>query len=79
LNIHVREKNIAKCQNKEDASPKWLCLPMAINLGQFGNWNVSATGIHPEISIKGIAHSVNFKIKNFSVAAARLRSAFAQL
>jgi len=43
-----------KCQNNGEASPKWLCLPMAINSGNPGNWNISAAGFHPEISIKGI-------------------------
>jgi hypothetical protein len=50
-------KDFVKCQNNGEASPKWLCLPMVINLGNLGNLGnriISATGFHPEISLKGI-------------------------
>jgi hypothetical protein len=54
------KKEFTKCQNNVEASPKWLCLPMAIIFGIFGNKNFSATGFHPEISIKGNACCVIF-------------------
>ena len=59
LNIDVREKkNCEKCQNNEKVSPKWLCLPMAINLGNLGNWNISATCFRPEVSLKGVPYFI---------------------
>jgi hypothetical protein len=52
LNINVGELRVHK------VSEQRLCLPMAINLGNLGNWNISATEFRPEISLKGITHSV---------------------
>jgi hypothetical protein len=49
LKINVRELRF------REVSEQWLCLLMAINLGNLsnlGNWNISATGFHPEISLK---------------------------
>ena len=46
-------KNIyfVMCQNNEEVSLKWLCLPTAIIFGNFGNWIISAKDLRCDKTI----------------------------